>query len=52
VFTAKGFEDLFLFTLDYQQFHRALHNLAVTTKHEKEFEEFLEIEKQNKFKST
>lgn len=52
VFTAKGFEDLFLFTLDYQQFHRALQNLAVTTKHEKEFEEFLEKEKQNKFKST
>ncbi|WNB92776.1 DUF2254 domain-containing protein [Bacillus sp. NEB1478] len=40
VFTASGFEDLFLFTLDYQQFHNALHNLSVTTKHEKEYEEF------------
>ncbi|MCM3718297.1 DUF2254 domain-containing protein [Fictibacillus phosphorivorans] len=51
VFTASGFEDLFLFTLDYQQFHRAMHNLAVTTKHEKEYEEFLEKEKQNQFQS-
>ncbi len=47
VFTASGFEDLFLFTLDYQQFHHALHNLSVTTKHEKEYEEFLEKNKAN-----
>jgi uncharacterized membrane protein len=45
VFTARGFEDLFLFTLDYQQFHLALQNLAVTTKHEKEFEKFMEKRK-------
>ncbi|RUQ25204.1 DUF2254 domain-containing protein [Peribacillus cavernae] len=42
VFTARGFDDLFLFKLDYQQFYRALYDLAVTTKHEKEYEEFLE----------
>jgi uncharacterized membrane protein len=47
VFTASGFEDFFLFTLDYQQFHHALHNLSVTTKHEKEYEEFLEKNKAN-----
>ncbi|MET3727144.1 putative membrane protein [Fictibacillus halophilus] len=41
VLTASGLENHFLFALDYQQFHRALQNLSVTTKHEKEYEEFL-----------
>ncbi|MBN3554304.1 DUF2254 domain-containing protein [Fictibacillus nanhaiensis] len=41
VLTASGLENHFLFALDYQQFHRALQNLSVTTKHEEEYEEFL-----------
>ncbi|WP_260320114.1 DUF2254 domain-containing protein [Peribacillus simplex] len=45
VFTASGFENLFLFKLDHQQFHHALSNLAVSTKHEKEYEEFLKQRK-------
>ncbi|WP_236712824.1 DUF2254 domain-containing protein [Peribacillus muralis] len=45
VLTASGFENLFLFKLDHQLFHQALSNLAVSTKHEKEYEEFLKQRK-------
>ncbi|MEK3798486.1 DUF2254 domain-containing protein [Peribacillus sp. FSL H8-0477] len=45
LFTASGFDDQFLYKIDHQQFYQALSNLAVTTKHEKEYEEYWENRK-------
>lgn len=37
VYTAKGFENDFLFSLDHEKFDNALYDIAITTKHEGDF---------------
>ena len=41
IHTALGFENLFLFEQDSQQFYLALYNLATTTNNQKDYEKFL-----------